>query len=657
MAIKQLYIMKSILTLLLILTTSISFSQTVYQKGNILSDTMHLDEISVGASYSAKKETPFTFKNLSSSDIELSQSYQEPAVLLSQTPSISYYSDNGLGTGYVYYRLRGIDQSRINSTLNGVPLNEPEDQGIYYNNYANFLGSIGSVQIIRGAGLSKPGVSSYGGSINFNSKDFSQKTEGHSSVSYGSYEFIHGSFGINSKNIFINANYQGTSGYKWNSDNRSFSTFYGGKWKKFSLYGFIGDQNNAMAWIGEPLDSLKKDPRHNSNTQDERDRFTQVHNQLKWENRGLSITGYHTYLKGWYDIDLAHFDPDLNYGDLMYRIGLRSNWLGSIINYNYNIGVLNSDYGVSAFTYYRDHEGFFNGESGYQNTGYRDEVSPYIKGSIKLGRISIYGDVQYRYTTFRYDGLEEFDRMSWNFINWSSGASVRFGDSYIYYGIGRTNREPTRTDLFSGYDDFSHDIYNPVLPERALNNEIGYKLFRKKLHLSSNLYYMNFSNEIVLNGQYGPNAILLHQNAAKSFRSGWEVDGIYKTRIGLIFSMASSVSYNRISQDGQSLRPVLSPSTIINGDIRYQHNNNFYFGINSRYIGSSYIDFSNENKLDGYTIQNFYAGSVISHFTIKACVNNIFNRLILANAVMSENNPLYFAMAGINYSLSISYKF
>jgi iron complex outermembrane receptor protein len=137
-----------------------SFSQA-------LTDTINICEVTVTGSYSAAKQTPFTFQNLTPKEISVRSMGTEPAVLLSYTPSINFYSDNGTGLGYMYYRLRGIDQTRINSTLNGIPLNEPEDQGIYYNNYGGFLNAISNIQLIRGAGLSKPGVSSYGGSINY----------------------------------------------------------------------------------------------------------------------------------------------------------------------------------------------------------------------------------------------------------------------------------------------------------------------------------------------------------------------------------------------------------------------------------------------------------------------------------------------------------
>lgn len=43
--------------------------------------------------------------------------------------------------------MRGIDQTRINITLEGMPLNDSEDQGFYFANFLDFLNSIGNAQI------------------------------------------------------------------------------------------------------------------------------------------------------------------------------------------------------------------------------------------------------------------------------------------------------------------------------------------------------------------------------------------------------------------------------------------------------------------------------------------------------------------------------
>ena len=169
---------------------------------------------------------------------------------------------------------------------------------------------------------------------------------------------------------------------------------------------------------------------------------------------------------------------------------------------------------------------------------------------------------------------------------------------------------------------------------------------------------MDFKNEIVLNGQYGPNGILLHQNAAKSFRSGLEINGRYTLYNGLEFKLVSSVSYNRIKQDGETLQPVLTSPFIMNADIMYRLRRTLYVGFNVKYNSKSYIDFANEYELPSYTIFNLYSGVSWKGFEIRAALNNIANELILGNAIMGySGDPLYFAMAGINGTVSLTYKF
>src|ERR1700754_2294234 len=129
------------------------------------SDT--LPEVVVRSPFTNSTLSPLTLSNISRKEI-LEKNYgQEPSIVLSKTPSVTYYTDAGSGSGYSYFRLRGIDQTRINMSLNGIPLNEPEDQGVYFSNYPDFLESISGVQIQRGSSFSKQGVASYGGSLYF----------------------------------------------------------------------------------------------------------------------------------------------------------------------------------------------------------------------------------------------------------------------------------------------------------------------------------------------------------------------------------------------------------------------------------------------------------------------------------------------------------
>ncbi len=147
-----------------------------------------LKEIVISDVYNANNSDPVTHQNIQISSIEKKLIGQEPSFVLSQTPSMTVYSDAGSYQGYSYLRLRGIDQTRINMTLDGVPLNEPEDQGVYFSNYPDFLNSISSVQIQRGAGTSKNGSASYAGSIEFESpRLFSDSTKSTIGTGYGSF--------------------------------------------------------------------------------------------------------------------------------------------------------------------------------------------------------------------------------------------------------------------------------------------------------------------------------------------------------------------------------------------------------------------------------------------------------------------------------------
>lgn len=242
---------KIFLSIIFILAIIFAYSQNVYQKGNIIKDTITIEEVKVSGSYTAAKETPFSFQNLTQKQIEVITQNSEPAVILSTTPSVNHYSDNGLDIGYTYFRLRGIDQTRINSSLNGVNLNEPEDQGIYYNNYGNFLNSVSSIQIIRGAGVTKGSNSTYGGSINFSSPEFSDTTNSDVGVTLGSYNTYKITGGYNSKHFFINGSAAQSDRYRYYSDNQQYSVFYGAQLKCLKWYGFVGHQKNGILFLTE----------------------------------------------------------------------------------------------------------------------------------------------------------------------------------------------------------------------------------------------------------------------------------------------------------------------------------------------------------------------------------------------------------------------
>jgi len=59
---------------------------------------------------------------------------QDIPILLEATPSVVTTSDAGAGVGYTGLRIRGVDATRINVTINGIPVNDPESHAVYWVN-------------------------------------------------------------------------------------------------------------------------------------------------------------------------------------------------------------------------------------------------------------------------------------------------------------------------------------------------------------------------------------------------------------------------------------------------------------------------------------------------------------------------------------------
>ena len=236
-------------------------------------------------------KTPISQKLITKEEISTSYQGQEMTYILDKTPAITSQSDGGQPNGYTTFRLRGIDQTRINMTLNGVPLNEPEDQGVYFSNYPNFAINVESMQIQRGVGTSANGTASYGGSINFEGKTGINK-ETTAQVGYGSFNtqranITYGS-GISKNKIafYTGVSVYQTNGYKYNSSGKGNSAFisccYYGNKNVIKFTGFTGRSLNQMAWLGVSESDIKRNPRINYNPFGEDDDFNQSLLQLQY---------------------------------------------------------------------------------------------------------------------------------------------------------------------------------------------------------------------------------------------------------------------------------------------------------------------------------------------------------------------------------------
>ncbi|MFT6894278.1 MAG: iron complex outermembrane receptor protein, partial [Algoriphagus sp.] len=115
----------------------------------------------------ASESTPTTFSTVTKEEIAKRNLGQDIPILLNFTPSVVSHSDAGGGVGYTGLRIRGTDQTRINATVNGIPLNDAESHGVFWVNMPDFASSVENVQIQRGVGTSTNGAATFGASLNF----------------------------------------------------------------------------------------------------------------------------------------------------------------------------------------------------------------------------------------------------------------------------------------------------------------------------------------------------------------------------------------------------------------------------------------------------------------------------------------------------------
>jgi iron complex outermembrane receptor protein len=643
-------------------------------------DTVNIDSTKilqeVTVSYQADKLTPVTYLDISREVIETKSNVQEPSFVLAQTPSITNYSDAGSGLGYSYFRLRGIDQTRINITLDGVPLNEPEDQGAYFSNYPDLFNSLSKVQVQRGVGTSKNGVASFGGSVQLYSPNLHDTADMQFGFGYGSYNSLRGYLEYNSgicedKALYVRISELYSDGYKYNSSNHSQSIFVSsGLFKERRLLKvniLAGHQANELAWLGVSDSLIAVDRRTNSN-ENESDDFIQCMINLQYsefitEHSSIQNGVYYTFLRGNYDFNLNAFlgFPSTNE---LYNYAFQSNMLGVYSAYHFVKRDFEWITGIHSNIYSRSHSGSeVNSGLLYSNVGEKFELSVFTKLNYKLKNIVLFADIQGRYTTFSYDGSVKLDILRWSYFNPKIGAGFTVGKAgYLYYSFGHTGREPTRNDIFLGNDDLVSDslglpITGVTSSEYVFDHEFGYRYIQKRLHVNCNVYYMQFRNEIVLQGKFGPNGLALTNSVDRSFRCGMELNLTYD--LGNYFQIVNNSAFNisRIREQQQIIIPVLTPAVVINQEIITKIQR-FSFAVSGRYQSGSFIDFANTVKLKDYYLLALRFSYVLKKMQFALFVNNLTSSDYYNQGYMDPfGTARYFAQAPINIHASAMIRF
>lgn len=638
--------------LLFLLTMLMTFTGVYSQE----QDTVHMEAVVI-TGVRADSKTPVSQKTLTAEEIQENYQGEEMSIILDKTPSITSSSDGGHSQGYTYFRLRGIDQTRVNMTLNGAPLNEPEDQGVYFSNYPSFANNIASMQIQRGVGTSSNGVASYAGSINF---------ESHSGLNKGtSVETGMGSFNTmrfsasnstgrmdNGFALYSNFSTFGTDGFKDHSGSVGYSFFLSGGYygdnNVIKFTGFTGRSMNQMAWFAVSEDDITVDPTINYNSDRENDDFMQSYVQLQHtvglgNHATLTTTGYYNRLDGNWDLDLVPLGAGTDV--LNYQLG--SNFYGLMTNYRLSKDNMTFNLGAHSNMYERDHAmAILPDENArlYKNTGFKNETSSFAKIAYDLGRFTLFADGQFRYVTFAYDGAVEMEDVNWAFFNPKGGVTFTMSDKLnLYASVGQAHREPTRTDMFGGEDDLI--TFYEVTPEEVLDYELGTNYTSDKFTLQANLYYMDFQNEITLIGALGSNGLPLMTNVENSFRSGVELDASLQVGKHVVLTNNTNYSYNRITDGGVEFQPLYTPDLVVNQGIVYRPNKALSAGLNAKYHSESFIDFDNTHVTPSFIVMNANITYNVDVVTFKLQVNNITDQEYFTNGYSVGDTRYFFVNA------------
>ena len=295
-----------------------------------------------------QKNAPFAVANIKKKELNaFSNTGKELPFLFSQTPGVLAWSENGLGTGTTYMRIRGAGDSRINVTLDGVPLNSPEDQCVFWANMNSYGSLLGSVQIQRGVGTSTNGDGAFGGTVALASAIPNQKAGGEVSVSYGSFNTFNvgGKFstGLLWNHLIFDGAYHetNTDGFIHGTSGRSGSYYGGLTWigNKFQIrYKNIGNfEKTGQAWNGVTAgdnDMSLMDGTYGINTG--------IKTYKDMWNAGLGkYNSLYEYLTGY------EKDANGNYPTARYQLNDGSYWNKTTDNFWQNHNILSAAYDIN----------------------------------------------------------------------------------------------------------------------------------------------------------------------------------------------------------------------------------------------------------------------------------------------------------------------
>lgn len=518
----------------------------------------------------AQRQTPMTFLNINREVLQVNNLGQDLPFLLQWTPSVVATSDAGTGIGYTGIRIRGTDPTRINVTINGIPLNDAESQSVYWVNMPDFGSSISDVQIQRGVGASTNGAGAFGATINLNTSKVNHKA-------YASLNATAGSFNTFKRNIEFGT---GLLGGKFTIDGRLsritsdgyidrasadlnayyLSAAWVGKQSLLRFNVFSGHEITYQAWYGVPA-NLKDDwqtrtfnpagtEKEGEPYENEEDNYRQSHYQALYNQQlnptwNLNLALHYTQGAGFYEQYKADADatdygvsPVLQNGtplatDLVRRRWLDNDFFGGVYSIHYAKNGLDVTFGGGMHRYEGKHFGEliwmeFAGNSApgtryYDNDGIKTDLNAYAKATFPITtHISGYGDFQVRQVDYAFLGYDDTGK------NVEQNALLqffnpKFGLTYTpsaqqsaYLSFAVAQREPNRDDYVE-----STPSTRPR-PEKLYDTELGYRIEHATSAIELTAYHMYYRDQLALNGQINDVGSYTRINVDRSFRRGLE---------------------------------------------------------------------------------------------------------------------------------------
>lgn len=673
-----------------------------------------LEELVVKA-VRVQKDAPIAFSNISKEEISNQNLGQDIPFLLNALPNVVTTSDAGAGVGYTGIRVRGSDATRVNVTINGIPLNDAESHGVFWVNMPDFASSVENLQLQRGVGTSTNGAGAFGASLNLLTDNTSEKAFDEISSSFGSFNTWKHTVKLGTGKINDHFEVVGrlskitSDGYidRASSDLKSYflQGTYSDEKTIIKALVFGGKEKTYQAWNGIDSDKLKTDRTYNPSgkytdangkTQfydNETDNYQQDHYQLHWnqkinDNWSSHVGLHYTQGKGYYEN--YKNDPYSEYGlqpikdaqgteisaNLIRRKWLDNDFYGGVFSLDFQKNNLNLILGGGLNNYKGNHFGTVIWTEKYGNASYKQKYynnssekldgNIYVKATYKVNaNWQAFADFQYRFVSYEMD-INNIDEQL-HFFNPKAGITYFITPkNSFYFSYARGNKEPNRGD---------YEADANVKPEKLNDFELGWRYVNNSLNVNANAYYMRYQDQLVLTGKIDDVGAFIRSNVGESYRLGlevdvkWNISNKWNLHPNVAISSNKNIDFkeknnNKLSTLGNT-NISFSPNFVAGNALTFLPKSNIQISLLSKFIGEQYMSNNNiaASKLDSYFVNNVSIGweikpsKVFKSIDFSLLVNNIFNVAYVSNGYMWDVYPYYFPQAKANVLAGITLKF